>query len=76
MPGTESDACWQSTNTYSHLLEMDMAGLAWEWLRRTQHYHSIYNSQKYLGKNHSFGDLMPLREHVADTAVLAGLHFL
>jgi Family of unknown function (DUF6499) len=76
MPQTEPHACWQSKNAYSHLLKMDMAGLAWEWLRRSQQYYSTYNSQTNLGKNRIVSDLVPLRALDANTAALAGLHFL
>jgi Family of unknown function (DUF6499) len=76
MPQTEPHACWQSTNAYSHLLKMDMAGLAWEWLRRTQHYYAIYNSQRYLRKNRIVSDPIPLRAFDANTAAREGLHFL
>jgi Family of unknown function (DUF6499) len=77
MPAIEPNACWQSASSYNHLLKMDMAGLAWEWLRRTQHYHSIYNSQTSREQNRLVSDpIMPLRGLDSDTAALAGLHFL
>ena len=76
MPETEPEASWQSPSAYSHLLKMDMAGLAWEWMRRTPHYHSIYSSQPHRRQHRLAGDPMLLPEPDAKTAALVGLHFL
>ena len=76
MPETGARAHWQSPSAYSHLLKMDMAGLAWEWLRRTKHYHLIYGSQTNRGQKHLADDLFSLPALDAPAAASAGLHFL
>jgi Family of unknown function (DUF6499) len=76
MSGTEPKACWQSPITYNHLLKMDMAGLAWEWLRRIPTYNAEYSSKAaQLGSIFDFsrGHLTALD---APATASAGLHFL
>jgi hypothetical protein len=76
MPGTEPKACWQSPITYSHLLKMDMAGLAWEWLRRIPTYTAEYTSKTAQPESifdFSRGHLPALN---APATASAGLHFL
>ena len=76
MPETKTQACWQSTIAYSNLLKMDMAGLAWEWLRRSPTYYAEYcnkAAQPQAVSDFSFRCLTALD---APAAASAGLHFL
>jgi Family of unknown function (DUF6499) len=75
MPRTEPEASWQSPSAYSHLLKMDMAGLAWEWLRRIPTYTAEYTSKA--AQPESIFDFSRGHLPALDTPATAsaGLHF-
>lgn len=42
-PGIGSRADWRDPDNYKHLLELDRAGWAWEWLKRNPDFLSAFN---------------------------------
>jgi len=42
-PGIGSRADWRDPDNYKHLLELDRAGWAWEWLKRNSDFLAAFN---------------------------------
>jgi hypothetical protein len=75
-PPSIAFADWQCAADYAPLLDMDRAGLAWEWLRRSADYQAAWRASAYqsIMRNANPAITVVDGQPAADVA-LARLHF-